>query len=110
MRDTQTLDPLRVFLCHSSHDKVAVRNLRTRLIGDGFTPWLDEFDIPPGANWDHEIRNALRSADAVVVCLSQSSTYKSGYVQREITFVLDAAEEKPPGSVFIIPEIGRAHV
>ena len=36
---------LRVFLCHSSADKAAVRSLYGRLKADGFLPWLDEEDL-----------------------------------------------------------------
>ena len=38
----------RVFLCHSSADKEAVRKFYQRLRRDGFKPWLDEEDILPG--------------------------------------------------------------
>ena len=37
-----------------------------------------------------EIRKAVRHSDAVVVCLSQASTRKVGYVQKEIRQALDA--------------------
>ncbi len=40
--------PLRVFLCHSSRVKAAVRKLYALLQSDGFDPWLDEEDILPG--------------------------------------------------------------
>ena len=66
----QLVSPL-IFLCHSSADKPAVRELYRRLVADGFAPWLDEEDIPPGANWELAIRNAVRAADFIVVCLSR---------------------------------------
>ena len=95
--------PLRVFLCHSSDDKPAVRNLYRRLREDGFQPWLDEQNILPGQDWKHEIQKGVRFSDVVIVCLSCSATTKRGYVQKEIRLALDAAEEQPEGSVFVVP-------
>ncbi|MDX2278429.1 MAG: SUMF1/EgtB/PvdO family nonheme iron enzyme [Saprospiraceae bacterium] len=94
---------LNVFLCHSSGDKPAVRALYQRLRADGVDPWLDEEDLLPGQKWEQEIPKAVRAADAIVVCLSRSSTTKEGYVQKEIKLALDVAEEKPDGTIFFIP-------
>jgi len=94
-----------VFLCHSSGDKDKVRPLYERLRYDGLEPWLDEVDILPGADWDREIRRAVRRADLVVVCLSKSSVNKSGYLQREIRLALDVAQEKVEGQIYIIPAL-----
>ena len=95
--------PLRVFLCHSSKDKPAVRELYARLRFDGFSPWLDEEDLLPGQEWKEAIADAVRKSDVVVVCISKDSVAKSGTVQWEIRFALDIAEEKPERVVFIIP-------
>src|SRR5437588_1320737 len=94
---------LNVFLCHSSEDKTAVRDLCHRLKVDGFAPWLDEEKLLPGHNWRREIPAAVRASDVVVVCLSQNSVNKEGYVQKEIGDALSVAEEKPEGTIFIIP-------
>jgi hypothetical protein len=94
---------LQVFLCHSSGDKPQVRSLYQRLVKDGVDPWLDEKKLLPGQQWREEIKRAVRSADVVIVCLSPESVSKEGFVQREIKYALDAAEEKPPGTIFIIP-------
>ncbi len=94
---------LDAFLCHSSGDKDAVRDLYHRLQGDGFEPWLDEEDLLPGQDWAREISRAVRAADVVLVCLSQASIAKTGFVQKEIGYALDAAEERPPGTIYVIP-------
>jgi hypothetical protein len=99
----ETKPGLQVFICHSSGDREFVRTLYTRLKSDGFTPWLDEENILPGQEWDSEIRQAVRASDVVVVCLSESSITKEGYVQKEIKLALDVAEEKPEGTIFLIP-------
>jgi hypothetical protein len=94
---------VKIFLCHSSGDKAEVRELHSRLRGDGLEPWLDEIDIRPGMEWRPEIENAVRRADVVLVCLSKSSITKTGFVQKEISFALDAADERPEGRTYIVP-------
>lgn len=98
-----TKKTIKVFLCHSSYDKPAVRHLFSRLQQDGFSPWLDEENLLAGERWQTAIPRAIRESDAVVVCLSQSSISKSGYVQKEIRYALDIAEEKPENTIFLIP-------
>ncbi len=95
--------PLSVFLCHASVNKDRVRALYARLRADGVRPWLDEEDLLPGQEWEDEIPRAVRESDIVLVCLSNQSVTRTGYVQREIRFALDAAEERPPGTIYVIP-------
>jgi hypothetical protein len=102
--ETRSQNPLRVFLCHSSYDKPAVRNLYLKLSAEsGIDPWLDEQKLLPGEDWDLEIRTAVKSSDVVLVFLSTDSINKEGYVQKEIRQALDVADEKPEGTIFIIP-------
>lgn len=95
--------PLRIFLCHTAADKPAVRELYHRLRADGFQPWLDEEDLLPGQDWQLEIPKIVHTADVVVICLSHRSITKAGYVQKEIKFALDVADEQPEGRIFLIP-------
>ena len=99
----QRTSPLRIFLCHSSGDKPEVRNLYQRLSSDGFDPWLDEEDLLPGQKWKVEIPKAVRTSDVVIVCLSHKAINKSGYVQKEIKFALDKADEQPEDTISLIP-------
>lgn len=94
---------LRVFLCHASADKPSVRILFRRLVADGVDAWLDQAKLLPGQNWKIEIPKAVTDSDIVIVCLSKNSITKEGYVQKEIKAALDAADEKPEGTIFIIP-------
>ena len=94
---------LRVFLCHASEDKSAVRDLYKRLKSEGLDPWLDEEDLDGGQVWELEIPRAVRATDVVIVCLSQESITKTGYVQKEIKEVLDVADLQPEGTIFVIP-------
>ena len=99
-----TTRPLKVFLCHASADKPAVRELYNALKSEGWIdPWLDEEKLLPGQDWDMEIEKAVETTDAVIVFLSNNSITKEGFVQKELRSVLDVAEYKPEGVIFIIP-------
>jgi len=59
---------LKVFLCHASGDKPAVRELYCKLAAEGWIdPWLDEEKLFPGQgfdklnlpDWELEIRKAV---------------------------------------------------
>jgi pSer/pThr/pTyr-binding forkhead associated (FHA) protein len=94
---------VQVFLCHSHGDKEAVRDLNRRLRADGFTPWLDEEELVGGQDWKLEIRKAIAKSKIVLACLSESSVTKRGFVQTEIKFALDVADEQPEGQIYLIP-------
>jgi anti-sigma B factor antagonist len=95
---------LKVFLCHASDDKPAVRELYQRLSAeDWIDPWLDEEKLLPGQDWDLEIEKAVEETDAVIVCLSTKGVSKEGYVQKEIKIALNAALFMPEDMIFIVP-------
>jgi hypothetical protein len=96
---------LRVFLSYAREDLPRVTPFYDRLRQDGFDPWFDKANLKPGQEWRGEISNAIRSSDAVIVFLSRRSTTKEGFVQKEIRQALDVADEKPPGTVFLIPAL-----
>jgi formylglycine-generating enzyme required for sulfatase activity len=96
--------PLRVFLCHASQDKPAVRELYQLLNAEGWIdPWLDKAKILPGQDWEMVIEKAVEDSDVVVICLSSRSVSKEGFVQREIRYAYDIALEKPEETIFLIP-------
>ena len=94
---------LRIFLCHASEDKPAVRDLYTRLVNNGYKPWFDEEDLVAGQNWELEIARALRRSDVVLVCSSQQSVAKTGFVQKELREAIELAQMQPEGAIFLIP-------
>jgi len=103
MNEIQEKSPLRIFLCHSSGDKSHIRALYQRLSSEGFDPWLDEEKLLPGQEWKLEIPKAVRASHIVLICLSSNAINKAGYVQKEIKYALDVAEEQPEGTIFLIP-------
>jgi guanylate kinase len=98
-----TKRPLRVFLCHASDDKEKIRVLYNNLIEQDIDVWLDEENLLPGQHWQNEIPAAVYASDVIIVCLSKNVITKEGYVQKEIRYALDAAKEKPDGTIFLIP-------
>ncbi|MDP1624632.1 MAG: TIR domain-containing protein, partial [bacterium] len=52
---------------------------------------------------DLAIEKAVENSDIVLVCLSNGSINKKGYVQKELRFALDIALEMPEETIFIIP-------
>ncbi len=97
------LNGLRTFLCHSSKDKPAVRDLYKKLLTHNVRPWLDEEDLLAGQIWREEIPKAIRGSHAVVVCLSANAVSKAGYFHKEVKFALDVLDEQPEGTVFVVP-------
>jgi formylglycine-generating enzyme required for sulfatase activity len=96
--------PLRVFLCHSSQDKPAVRELYKKLRNEPWIqPWLDEEELYPGDDWELAIEKAVENSDVVLACISNGSINKRGFVQKELRFALDVALEMPEETIFIIP-------
>lgn len=95
---------LRVFLCHASQDRPLVRELYQRFLSEGWIdPWLDEKKLLPGQDWRTSIEEAVESSDLVVICLSNNSVGKEGFVQKELRYAREISLEKPEGTIFLIP-------
>ena len=80
-----------------------MRDLHRRLVDDGVNCWLDEVDLLPGQDWHLEIKRAIGRASHVIVCLSQDSVTKTGYLNRELKFALECADERPEEAIFLVP-------
>lgn len=93
----------RIFLSYAKEDQLVVKTLYHRLCSDGFNPWFDEVDLVPGQDWHLEIKRSIRNSLVVLICLSNKSVMKRGFVQKEIRDALAVADEQPEGPIFIIP-------
>lgn len=81
-----------------------MRELYNRLDSEGWIDaWLDEKKLYPGQDWSYEVEQAVEEADVILVCLTKNSVTKEGYVQRELRIILDFADYKPEGTIYIIP-------
>src|SRR5215467_2422870 len=86
-----TVARLRVFVSYAWEDRQPVCRLCGRLAKEGFAVWLDRKNILPGQPWDDAILAGLRTVDAFVTCISQSSVTKEGYINKEIALAVEIA-------------------
>lgn len=93
----------KIFISYAKEDLGAVIEVYQKLRNMGFEPWLDEFNLLPGQNWQMEIPKAIRASDIVLVFFSTNSVSKRGYVQKEFKLALDTLAEIPSGQIFVIP-------
>jgi hypothetical protein len=81
-----------VFVCYAREDESFVLKLAASLKNLGVPIWLDQWNIPSGADWDLTIDNALYECAQFLIVLSETSV-KSIEVRSELRTVLD--EKKP---------------
>ena len=92
------------FLCYAKENSTAVREFRERLKAEDWVdPWFDEEDILPGQMWEESVTEAVHNSHAVIVFLSSIAVRTEGFFHKELKLALDAAAEKPDGTIFIIP-------
>jgi hypothetical protein len=72
-----------IFLCHSSRDKVFVRQLAKALTDSGVKVWLDEAEIRIGESLTEKIGRAIDEMDHFGAVLS-STSINSEWVHREL--------------------------
>jgi formylglycine-generating enzyme required for sulfatase activity len=97
------MDQFQIFISYAREDQKRVEQLYHRLVEAGFRPWLDREHILPGMKWGPTIRQALKRADFVLVCMSATSINKRGFLQKEIKQALEHAQEKLEDDVWLIP-------
>jgi hypothetical protein len=62
-----------VFICYAREDSNFVLKLAANLKGRGVPVWLDQWDIPLGANWNATIDDAIYSSEHFLIVLSPNS-------------------------------------
>lgn len=87
-----TLGNERVFISYARENEVFVLRLAGALKSRGIPVWLDQWDIPLGADWDRTIDQALRESRKVVAVLSPEAV-ASRQVRAEIQSAVDAEEK-----------------
>jgi hypothetical protein len=98
-----TLPVKLAFLCHAKEDASFVEDLAARLLQDGVLTWFDRKDLLPGDKWKTTIDDAIDKSDYALVFLSSTSVSKTGYFQREFSYIVEQSRMKPQGARFIIP-------
>ena len=101
---TEVQRPLKVFISYASQDRSLVSELSRRLANEGWIdPWVDEKKLLPGHDWRLKIDEAVETSDIVIICLSNNSVTKEGYVQKELRYAREIALEKPEETIFLVP-------
>ena len=89
-----------VFICYARKDQSFVLRLAAKLKVRGVPVWLDQWDIPPGADWDQSIDSALHNCAQFLIVLSPAAV-ASKHVRGELQTATD--ENKP-----IVPVLRQA--
>ncbi|NGZ99058.1 MAG: hypothetical protein CV089_23605 [Nitrospira sp. WS110] len=79
----------RVFLSYARADRDRAQKLAGRLRESGLDVWDPEQDLLPGSDFTSHLKEALDSADAVVVLVSPDAM-ESRWVSHEIEYALGA--------------------
>src|SRR5687767_2494193 len=76
------------FVCYARRDEAFVLDLARALRDRAIPIWLDQWNIQPGADWDHCIDAALKESAAVLIVLSPDAV-TSEEVLGELRLALD---------------------
>ena len=98
-----TKKKLMIFLSYARNDQDTVKAVYKRLKDEGYTPWMDQYDILPGEEWERSIKSAIKKADFFLVFLSDSSVNRRGVLQKEIRAALDSWNGMLPSDIYLIP-------
>jgi tetratricopeptide (TPR) repeat protein len=79
------------FISYSRKDETFALRLYNDLSAAGVRPWLDRYDIPPGAIWDDEIQRGLNAVSHVLVLVSKASV-ASDNVHAEWNYALSTGK------------------
>ena len=94
---------LKIFISYAQEDIEKVLSLSKILKEQGFITWVAHEDLVPGQIWRQAIQKAIKESDIVLICLSNSSVNKKGYIQRELKLAIDIWQEKPVSDIFLVP-------
>lgn len=93
--------PIKIFISYTKPDFDKVTWIYRRLKDNGFLPWIDIINIPPGYPWDKEIEKAINDCDYFLSCLSDISVKRLSYFQAETKMAV--ARYDIIGEPFILP-------
>jgi hypothetical protein len=92
-----------IFLSYTHDDQDTVKDIYKRFHAEAYSPWMDQFDILPGENWERSIRAAIQNADFFLIFLSNHSVNRRGVLQKEIRMALDSWNKMLSDDIYLIP-------
>jgi len=87
-RSDFSLEEKLVFICYSRKDQDFTLKLARAIKARGVRVWIDQWDIPAGADWDLSIDEGLSKCDRLLIVLSPTSV-KSRHVRSELHTAFD---------------------
>jgi hypothetical protein len=61
-----------VFLCHNSEDKPAVKEIAAQLKAQNIKPWLDEWELRPGFDWQDILEEQIGQINAAAIFIGSN--------------------------------------
>lgn len=92
-----------VFISYAREDKRIAERLYMDLRRNNLNAWLDTKCLLPGQNWRNEIETVINECAFFILLISNFSTNKRGFVQKEIKTAFNVLEEVPSNKIFLIP-------
>lgn len=93
----------KVFISYAREDSEIAQRLFHDLRRIGVSAWFDTQNLRPGEDWQRAIRKAIEESTYFLALISQHSTRKRGFVQKEIRYALEVLDKLPPDQIFVIP-------
>jgi hypothetical protein len=90
---------VRIFLSHKSQDKPMVKRYYQALVDLGFSPWLDEPDMPAGTNLERGILQGFEESCAAVFFITENFKDES-YLATEVDYAV--IQKRKKGKKFTI--------
>src|SRR5262245_16033943 len=78
----------RYFFSYARKDQKFALKLATELKAAGVNLWLDQFDIPPGVDWNRAVQEALETCEGMIVVLSPVAV-ASADIMDEVSYALE---------------------
>ena len=92
-----------LFFSYARDDQDVVKSIYKRLQEGGNKPWMDQFDILGGEDWQRAIKTAIKKADFFLIFLSSHSVNRRGVLQKEIREALEAWTGMLSNDIYLIP-------
>ncbi len=92
-----------IFISYAREDHSQASKVRDFLLNNSFHAWMDTYDILPGEKWDHKILEGLHGADFILLCLSNNSVTKRGYLQKEVKQAVELSKNMLDTDIYLIP-------
>lgn len=90
---------VRIFLSHKSQDKPMVKRYYQALVDLGFSPWLDEPDMPAGTNLERGILQGFEESCAAVFFITENFKDEN-YLATEVDYAV--MQKRKKGKKFTI--------